>query len=217
MPVSTRRYLELRLTISDYLQRRSWMRLLEVCGTSDDETAKTIAVIFSLYDPKNTWKFLEYAAGLSAEERRRKRDSIATCCYIIGKMGQDNTSKALSLLRLFLSDDHMLRAPVLAALSNLWVLDTRKTATIVFDSWVMDDSENEDLQEIGIRSSEFLVSKEPRMILAFLKKVSALASQRKVASKISDELLEQYLPGGIPRPISAKRRNDKAGYNSKKM
>ena len=193
MPVSTRRYTELKLATSDYIQRRNWVRLFELCGTRDDEAAKTIAVILTLYDPRNVWRFLDYIHALTAGERREKRDSVATACYIIGKMGQSNTEKSLSYLKLFLSDDHMLRAPVTQALSNLWVLDSRKTLRIVLRSWVLNDEDNDDLREVGVRSSEFLASKAPQMVASFLVRVAAMKDQ-KIAAKAAEELLSNY-PG----------------------
>jgi hypothetical protein len=194
MPVTTKRYMELRFTISDYLQRRNWARLLDVCGTSDDETAKTIAVIFSLYDPKNVWKMLELAASLPVDERKKKRDTVATCCYIIGKMGQDDTAKGLGLLKQFLRDDRSVRDPVLAALSNLWVMDPKTTSSVILDSWIMDEDGSKDLQELGVKSTEYLASKEPKLVMGFLKKASTLSENRKIAAKISNELIARYAP-----------------------
>jgi hypothetical protein len=191
VPVSTRRYTELKLAISDYVQRRNWTRLLELCGTSDDETAKTIAVIFTLYDPRNIWRFLDYVHTLSAEERREKRDSVATSCYIIGKMGQSDTEKSLNYLRSFLADDHMLRGPVTLALSNLWVLETKKTSSVILKSWVLRGEDNDDLQEVGIKSSEFLAIKAPEMVASFLLKVASIAD-RKAAAKAAEELISNY-------------------------
>jgi len=193
VPVSTRRYTELKLAISDYVQRRNWVRLFELCGTSDDEAAKTIAVIFTLYDPKNVWRFLDYIHTRTEGDRREKRDSVATACYIIGKMGQSNTEKSLNYLRSFLSDDHMLRAQIIQALSNLWVLDTRKTQRILLRSWVLNGEDNDDLQEVAIRSAEFLASKAPQMVSSYLVNVSAM-KDRKVAAKVAEELLSNY-PG----------------------
>jgi len=191
VPVSTRRYTELKLAISDYIQRRNWVRLLELCGTSDDETAKTIAVIFTLYEPRNVWRFLDYVHTLTSDERREKRDSVATSCYTIGKFGQSNVEKSLNYLRLFLADDHMLRAPVTLALSNLWVLDTRKTSRIIMRSWVLRGEDNDDLQEVGIKSSEFLASKAPEMVSRFLLKVASF-KDRKAAAKAAEELISNY-------------------------
>jgi len=193
LPLSTRRYTELRLVISDCLQRRDWKQLFEFCGTSDDETSKTIAAIFTLYEPVNVWRFLDYVFRLSSGDRRQRRDSVATACYILGRMGQTNTKKAISHLRLFLSDDHMLRIPVMSALSNLWVLDARTTSSIVIKSWVLKDDDNDDLQEIGVKSTEYLASKQPKMVVAFLLKVAALSSQRKIAARTASELIENYV------------------------
>lgn len=191
MPVSIRRYTELKLAISDYLQRKNWTRLFELCGTGDEETAKTMAVILSLYSPKLVWSFLDYVFGLSSEERREKRDSVASCCYVIGKMGQTNADKALNYLRLFLLEDHMLRTPVTSALSNLWVLDTRKTMKIVMRNWVLNREENDDLQEVGVKSCGYLARGAPERLSSFLKKVSSLGLERKSASRSADEIIAE--------------------------
>jgi len=192
MPVSIRRYTELKLAISDYLQSGNWTRLYELCGTADEETAKTIAVIFTFYDPKRIWKFLTFVRNQEIEARRERRDSVATACYVIGKMGQSDTAKSLDYLKHFLSDDHMLRNPVLQAVSNLWVLDPKKTERIIMKSWILSAADEDDLQEIGVRSATFLAEQSPASIAFFLRKVSALKN-RKVASKAAEELLETYV------------------------
>lgn len=191
MPISIRRYTELKLAISDYLQRRNWARLFELCGTSDEETAKTIAVILSFYNPKTVWGFLDYAFKLSSEERREKRDSVVTCCYVLGKIGQTNIKKALSYLRFFLLEDHMLRAPATSALSNLWVLDTRRTMRMIMRNWVLNREENDDLQEVGVKSSQYLAKEAPERISSFLRKVSLLGRERKKASRSADEIISE--------------------------
>jgi hypothetical protein len=191
MPVSIRKYTELKLAISDYLQRRNWTRLFELCGTSDDETAKTIAVIMTFYDPKRLWNFLDFVFKMPVEERKGRRDSVSTCCYVLGKIGQSRLETTLNYLRHFLVDDHMLRAPVSAALSNLWVLDTKKTARIILKQWVLKGAESDDLPEIGIRSSEYLAKNAPETISPFLLKVASLRDERKVAVRTAREILEE--------------------------
>jgi hypothetical protein len=191
MPVSIRKYTELKLAFSDYLQRRNWVRLFELCDTSDDETGKTIAAIMTLYDPKKVWSFVDYVHDLSREERRRRRDSVATVCFIIGKIGQTRTEKALADLRQFLLDDHMLRVPVNSALSNLWVLDTRKTSTNIMKKWVLNNEDSDDLQEIGVKSSEYLAKNAPEKVTLFLRKVASLDDDCKVAAKTAKEVIEQ--------------------------
>ena len=195
MPISTRRYTELRLAVSTCMQTRNWKQLFEVCGTGDDETKRALSAIFTIAQPAGVWKFLEYVAGLGPEERRQRRDSVATCCYIIGKMGQTNTKKALSMLRLFLSEDHMLRLPVQSALSNLWVLDYRNTAPIVLKAWAANRDDNDDLEEIGIRSVEYMASEDPKRALPFLLKVTSLSEkQHRIAARTARELIEKYVP-----------------------
>ena len=191
MPISVRKYTELKLAISDYLQRRNWARLFELCGTSDEEAAKSIAVILTLYSSKLVWNFLDYVSKLSSEERREKRDSVATCCYVLGKMGQTNTEKALNFLRQFLLEDHMLRGPVTTALSNLWVLDTGKTKTTVMRKWILSREDNDDLQEIGVKSTQYLADEAPEKVSSFLKKVSSLGRERRAASKSADEIISE--------------------------
>lgn len=187
MPVSIRKYTELKLAVSDYLQRRNWIRLFEVCGTGDDETAKTIAVIFTFYDEREVWKFLKYVHDLDLETRREKRDSVATACFIVGKMGQSDVKKSLDYLRRFLSDDHMLQSPVTQALSNFWVISPRKTGRIILDSWI--SANNDDLQKVGVMSSEYLGERAPNEVSGFLLKVSTLDG-KKVAARAARELLE---------------------------
>jgi len=191
MPVSIRKYTELKLAISDYLQRRNWTRLFELCGTSDDETAKTIAVIMTFYDPARLWNFLDFVYRMSAEERKGRRDSVATCCYLLGKIGQARTEKTLNHLRHFLLDDHMLRGAVTAALSNLWVLDTKKTARIILNQWILKGAESDDLPEVGIRAIEYLAKNSPSTASSFLLKVASLGDEHKIATRAAKEILEE--------------------------
>jgi hypothetical protein len=190
MPVSIRRYTELKLSISDYLQRRNWAKLFELCGTSDDDTAKTIAVILTFYNQRKIWGFLDYAYNLSAEERRERRDSVGTICYILGKIGQTSTEKSLNYLRRFLLDDRMLRWQVTAALSNLWVLDTRTTSRIILSRWILRNEDNDDLTEVGVRSCEYLAKNAPERVSPFLHKVAAMTNERKTASRAARELIQ---------------------------
>ena len=190
MPVSIRKYTELKLSISDYLQRRNWARLFELCGTSDEETAKTIAVIMSFYSPRKIWSFLDYVFSLSAEERRGKRDAVGTVCYILGKIGQTSTERSLNYLRRFLLEDHMLRWQVTAAVSNLWVLDTKTTSKIILNKWVLRNEDNDDLTDVGIRSSEYLAKNAPERVSPFLHKIAAMSEERKSASKTARELIQ---------------------------
>lgn len=191
MPVSIKRYTELKLAVSDYLQSRNWLRLFELCGTSDDETGKTIAVIFTFFDEKSVWKFLSYVRGQDAELRREKRDSVATVCYIIGKMGQSDIQKSLDYLKKFLSDDHALKSQVTQALSNLWVLDPKKTEKIVEKSWISGETD-ETIQETGVRSCQFLAEKAPAVVAPFLKRVSQL-NGKKAASGAARYLIQECI------------------------
>ena len=193
MPLSTRRYTELRFTISDLVQRDNWHDLFEICGTADDEQSKAISMIFSMYEPKRSWKLLDYVMKLPASERRSKRYSMRTVCYILGRMGQSDTKRAIKTLRILLSDDHMLREPVRAALSNLWVLDTKATSNLLLN-WVTHSEDNDDLPEIAVRSSEYAAMQEPGKVEKFLRKVSKLDSYSKIASKDAASLIEAYLP-----------------------
>ena len=222
MPVSTRRYSELRLAISDYLQQGNWQRLLEVCGTSDDEVSRTIAVIFTLYDPRNVWKFLDYVSELSTEERRQKRDSIATCCYTLGKMGQSDIKKTIILLKRFLLEDRFLKDPVIAALSNMWVLDRKNTSSILYDSWILGNDQSEDLQEASLRSVEYLTKESPNLSIDFLEKVDSLGDERKMASGIAQELISKYAspkrtPSEVDQQIMSSSLKQKKNQTSRKQ
>jgi hypothetical protein len=205
MTVSIRRYTELKLAISDYVQSQNWDRLFELCGTSDDETAKTIAVIFTFFDEKGVWKFLSYVKDLDPELRRERRDSVVTASFVIGKMGQSNIEKSLDYLKRFLSSDHALRGAVTQALSNLWVLEPKKTARILISSWILGSPDSEDLQEIAVRSSQFLAERSPGTVSDFLRKVSSLQN-RKAAARIAGDLVETYIPQKRARKVAPKIR-----------
>ena len=177
-PVSTKRFSELRLAISEQMQTRNWPKLLEICGTSDSEESKSMAVIFSIHSPENIRLFVDFALRLSPEERRLKRNSIATICYALGRTGKPEVSHSLSSLRVFLSSDHMLKAPVEAALSNLWVLDPRVISAIIFQKWILQNREqNDDLFAVGISSCKYLFENSPEGVLPFLKKVAKLSKE----------------------------------------
>lgn len=196
------------------MQTLNWKQLFEVCGTADDDTKRALSAIFTIHQPARVWKFLDYVTSLGPEERRQRRDSVATSCYIIGKMGQTNTKKALSALRLFLSEDHMLRLPVQSALSNLWVLDYRTTASVILKSWIAGREDNDDLEEIGVRSLDYVASQEPKRALPFLLKVSTLAEKHRIAARTARELIEQHVPQSqlpvrmkkLPAPRMEKKR-----------
>ncbi len=176
MPISTRRLTEIRFMISDFLQRGTWQELYNDCGTNDLELARSIANIFSMYEPAHVWKFTDYVTKLPADKRREKRDSTLVACLTLGRIGESDTRKALRALRLLLSDDHMLRQPVEASLSNLWVFDRRTTAKHLFESWILKAQGNNDLQEIAVLSSSYLCSQDPKSVEPFLKKIIRLNS-----------------------------------------
>jgi hypothetical protein len=193
MPISTRRLTEIRLLISDLLQRGDWEKLFVDCGTGDLELARSIANIFGMFDPAHVWKFIDYVGKLPREKRKERRDSTLVTCLTIGRVGQVNPSKALKYLRLFLSDDHMLRQPVEASLSNLWVFDQRETQREIFNSWILGRDTNDDLQEIGVLSSAYLLSKEPKAVEPFLIRVLMLKNSAYAAAKnAAKSLAEEY-------------------------
>lgn len=192
MPISTSLYTELRFAISDYMQRHEWGRLFEACRTNDDEASRTIAVIMAGYEAKNVWRFLDFVANMTPEIRKQKTGSVATCCYILGRVGQDNIRKSLTCLRQFLIEDPLVRDPACAALSNLWVMNPRKTASMLLNSWILKDNQNDLLQEVGISSCEYLASKDPKRVVAFLLEVSDM-QDRKVAATCAKRLLRKYV------------------------
>jgi hypothetical protein len=196
MPVSTTRFTEVRFAISDLIQKEDWKSLFELGGTSDDEQSRMVATIVSNYDPRRVWRFVEYVYGIPPEVRRSRHDSIRTVCYLLGKMGQSNTRRALHLLRQFLSEDHALRAPVLASLSNLWVLDTRITSSALLRSWILNSEEDDDLQDVAVRSCEFLATEEPAGVSKFLLHVSKL-EDRKPASRLAAQILSERIPSSL--------------------
>ncbi len=197
MPISGKRFTEYRFEISNLLQRGDWNELLHLCNTSDSEQQKTIASVFSMFDPRTVWKFVSFVYGLSAAKRRQNRAAVATVCYVLGKMGQTNTSKALSCIRLFLSDDHMLRVGTAASLSNLWVLDTKTAQKTLFNFWILKSPDNDDLQEIAVQSAEHLASQLPDLVKGFLLRASRLQSKNPrygPATRAASNLISQYLP-----------------------
>ena len=183
MPISTRRLTEIRFMISDLLQRGTWQELYNDCGTNDLELARSVANIFSMFEPSHVWKFVDYVTKLPADKRREKRDSTLVVCLTIGRIGKSNTRKALHTLRLLLSDDHMLRQPVEASLSNLWIFDTRTTAKELFESWILKGLGNDDLQEIAVLSLAYLCSQEPKTVEPFLTKIMKLNNSNIIAAK----------------------------------
>ena len=207
MPISTRRLTEIRFMISDLLQRGAWEDLYNDCGTNDLELARSVANIFSMFEPAHVWKFVDHVAKLPADKRREKRDSTVVVCLTIGRIGESNTRKALNTLRLLLSDDHMLRQPVEASLSNMWVFDRRTTAKELFESWILKGQGNDDLQEMAVLSSTYLCSQDPKAVEPFLTRIMRLNSSNNLSAKnAAKSLVTQYgIAGGILRS-----RNNKA-------
>ena len=209
MPISTRRLTEIRFMISDLLQRGAWEDLYNDCGTNDLDLARSVANIFSMFDPAHVWKFVDHVAKLPPDKRREKRDSTVVVCLTIGRIGENNTTKALNTLRLLLSDDHMLRQPVEASLSNMWVFDRRTTAKELFESWILEAQGNDDLQEMAVLSSTYLLSQDPKAVEPFLTKIMRLNSSNNISAKnAARSLLAQYHIARI-----SKSRKKKAKQN----
>ncbi len=214
MPVSTSVYTELRFTISDYVQRREWKRLFQVCGTHDDEIARTIGVIMSGYDPSHIWAFLAYVMELSKTERHEMEHSIVTVCYVIAKMGQTNVRKSLSYLRVLLFENQNLRDATLLALSNLWVLSTGKTSEILYNTWIKRSDSNV-LQEVAVSSCKYLAKNDPAKPNRFLLKVVSLKG-KKAALRESRKLLHAY-PPPLTKGIIEKKRIKKRRVKKEKL
>jgi hypothetical protein len=215
LPISTSLYTELRFAISDYMQRHEWVRLFEACRTDDDEASRTFAVIMAGYEPKNVWQFLDSVANTKSEFRQQKSGSVLTCCYIIGKMGQTNVKKSLSYLRQFLVENPLMRDPVSAALSNLWVLNTRTTASVLLNDWILKNDHDEALQEASVSSCEYLASNDPKSVSSFLLKVSAL-EQQGIAATTANQLVKKYLPPNVTKPKKDLKRKKHKSKKSKK-
>ncbi len=180
--------------VSDLLQTGDWAKLFENCGSNDPEIAKSVSGIFSMYDPVHVWKFVDYVLKLAPEIRRERRDSTAVVCYILGRIGHHDTKISLSALRTLLADDHMLRAPVIASISNLWILDRRTTERILFDSWILKGEDNNDLQEVAVRSVEYLLSQDPKQCEPFIRKIVRLADPKfRPARNAASELASGFL------------------------
>lgn len=214
MPISTRRLTEIRFMISDLLQRGAWDDLYNDCGTNDLELARSVANIFSMFDPAHVWKFVDHVAKLPADKRREKRDSTVVVCLTIGRIGENNTGKALSTLRLLLSDDHMLRQPVEASLSNMWVFDRRTTAKELFESWILKAQGNDDLQEMAVLSSAYLSSQDPKAAEPFLTRIMKLDSANYISAKnAAKSLVREY---GIASESLRNQKNKKNKIRTKK-
>ncbi len=180
--------------VSDLLQTQDWARLFENCGTNDPELAKAVSGIFSMYEPSHVFRFVDYVLKLPREIRRERRDSTAVVCYVLGRMGEHDTKKSISALRAFLADDHMLRAPVTASLGNLWVFDRSLTERELFGSWILKGGDNDDLQEVSVRSSEYLLSQDSRQAAPFIRRVEKLDDPRfRSAKDAAVELASRYL------------------------
>jgi hypothetical protein len=193
MPISNKRFTEIRFMISDLIQRKAWDELYENCGTNDLDLAKSVANIFSMFDPKHVWQFVDHVLKIPPDTRRERRDSTLTVALAIGRIGRDDPEKALRSLRTLLSDDHMLRTPVEASLANLWVYDRKTTENHVLNSWIQSNHENDDLQEIGVRSCDYLYSQDPKHIEPFLEKVLRLNDAKyRAAQNAAKEIALKY-------------------------
>lgn len=193
------------------MQRGDWRRLFEYFKTKDDETSRTIAVIMAGYEPQHVWRFLDFVAGLQPQMRLLHSGSLVACCYIIGRMGQTNVKKSLTYLSTFLKEEPLVRDSVSAALSNLWVLNPRKTSVILYDSWISANDQNDSLAEIAVGSSAYLARNDPNKVRSFLQSVSRLEN-RKIAD-LARSLLNRYLTDLAKQ----KRAHSKPKMKVKKM
>lgn len=212
MPISTGLYTELRFTISDYMQRGEWNRLFEVCGTDDDETARTIGVIMSGYNPKRVWEFVDYSSKLNVERRLEKATSVATVCYILARMGQTNIRRTLSVLRQLLWENRDLREPVASALSNMWVLDPHETSRLLLSSWTI-DGQTKAIQEVAVESCRYLGTHVPSRASNFLERVSR--SNLKGAAERAGKLLEAIGQNGVTKKGNKDQKKRKHESKSK--
>jgi hypothetical protein len=163
------------------------------------------------YDPKPVWHFLDHVANMQAELRQSKTGSLATCCYVMGRMGQTDVKKSLEYLRMFLTEDPTIRDSVYAALSNLWVLNPKRTASVLFETWIAGENQNEALQEIAISSCAYLASRDPKKVESFLQEVSSLETTK--AASVAKSFLKKYVPvveaKSKPKKKPAKRKSRK--------
>lgn len=213
MPISTSLYTELRFTISGYVQRKEWKRLFEVCGTENDEAARTIGVIMSGYDSVHTWSFVDFVLSLSSRDRIESERSVVTVCYIIARMGQSNVRKSLSYLRELLYENQNLRDPVIISISNLWIQDTKRVSKTLLKSWIL-KGDNYLLQDVAVRSCEYLAQNDPKKVAKFLASISKLEVQE-TASKTARLIMKRYAISGKARK-SKKRSAKHRGKNRKK-
>jgi hypothetical protein len=175
LSISLHRFTEYKLRVSELLQLRDWRGLLRLCNVEDSSEKKTIALIVSNHDSKIVAKFVKYVLSLPRDEKRELREGVATTCLILGRTGQDSIEKAISNLRGLLLEDRMLLPEVEAALSNFWVLRTKATSSLLFKSWILKTSDTNDLQIAAVRSCQYLLEKEPRLVAPFLLRVERLA------------------------------------------
>ncbi len=215
MPVSTTLYTELRFAISNYIQSADWNRLFEVCGTADDETSRTIAVILSGYDSKSVWDFIDNVSGLSPEARQLKMDSVKTCTYTLARMGQTDVQKSLTVLKKFLFEGSITEGPASIALSNLWVLDPYETSKELLKSWISSDERGENLARLAVNSSEYLAQNDPKSVSKFLRAVSKIKNSRVTGFAV--EMLQKYpQTSTMTRKSDAKRKKHKSKKDKKK-
>ncbi|MHB1909091.1 MAG: hypothetical protein ACYCQJ_09525 [Nitrososphaerales archaeon] len=207
MPISNKRFTEIRFMISDFLQRGAWQELYENCGTSDYELAKSVANIFSMFQDPPIWKYANYVSKLEPEKRREHRDSTLVVCLALGKIGKSDVKQAIKLLRIFLSDDHMLRGATQDALANLWIYNRKTSERALYDSYILKGEDNDDLQAVAVGSSELLLSHDPKSVAPFVNRVLAITNPKlKTAVSVARELHAKY---GIPTRVSRARKSPK--------
>jgi hypothetical protein len=217
MPVSTRRFTEIRFKVSEELQRHAWQELYDSIGTNDLELARATANIFSMFDPREVWQFLNFVLKLPPEKKREKRNSTLVACFTLGRVGESDPEKAIKALRSLLIDDHMLRSAVEASLSNLWVYDLRITQRELYSAWIVKSGDNEDLQRTAVLSTRFILGQEPQLVVPFLTKVAQIKDPKNAAAieetrKLVDEFgiklgKTQTRRGSAPLKKTKKRSN----------
>lgn len=215
MPISNKRFTEIRFMISDLLQRGAWQELYENCGTSDYELAKSVANIFSMFQDPPIWKYANYVSKLEPEKRREHRDSTLVVCLTLGKIGKSDVTRAIKLLRIFLSDDHMLRAATQDALANLWIYDKRASAGELYDSYILKGEDNDDLQHVAVGSSDLLLSHDPKSVAPFMNRVLAITNPKlRTAVSVARELHAKYK---IPTRAATTRKSAKKSRKKRRQ
>ena len=92
----------------------------------------------------------------------------------------------------------MMHDPVSVALSNLWVLNSRTTSSVLLNTWILTNDRSDILQEVSVSSSAYSPATIPKSVANFLQKVSMLEDQS-IATRTAKQMLRKYIPTIAPK------------------